>query len=347
MKRRSMKKNITTPSKWYHFKSKNLEYYSPSVSSGIKTKYYVHGSGKRAPRPIETKELIEDIKKNEKNLISEPQAHSDGVLEAGIVDSAKEVDLPPGTYQYMDSDYTLPDRLVPIAFRQDGFVKFGDTYDAVLEDIKIFLKKEDVYRKLKVMYKRGILLYGPPGQGKTALLRAVVHSELPKDAVTIIFDKSIPDATFLNLMKDTLEHRIKLFIFEELVDFVKRDIMEDLLTFLDGEFSIDKSLIIATTNYPEKLPGNLVDRPSRFDRLYKVGHPNKEQRRLILKHYLQRDPSDTEVDSTEKLSTAAIKEAVLVSMLREISMVEAVAVMKKHSDIVKKNFEEDKERIGL
>lgn len=331
--------------KWYHYKSKNSEFYAIKPVS-IKKYFYV-GAGEVKPCAKQVLELFNKIESEEKGILMRPEHVSEGLYSTQQIDPSAEVDLPPGTYQYVDGGYNSIDRLVPVNFRKDGFVKTGDIYDDILDDIKSFLSKEEVYRNLNVMYKRGLLLYGPPGNGKTAIIRAVVHAELPKDAVTIIFDKSLPDPSFLNVMKTTLENRTKLFIFEELTDFIKNDNMEDLLTFLDGEFSIDKSLIIATTNYPENLPGNIVDRQSRFDTLYKVGNPNANQRKIILAHYLQNKPTKKDVEITDKLSTAAIKEVVLLSKLRDISIEKAVGMVKKHSDLVKKHFEEEKERMGL
>ena len=52
--------------------------------------------------------------------------------------------------------------------------------------------------------------------------------------------------------------------------------IENLLTFLDGESSWDNTVTIATTNYPEDLPANLVDRPGRFDTFIEYGNPAKD-----------------------------------------------------------------------
>ncbi len=64
-------------------------------------------------------------------------------------------------------------------------------------------------------------------------------------------------------------------------------------------------------------------------------------------HYLQKEPSQNDVDCTAKLSTAAIKEIVLLSHLRDISIEKAADMVKKHSELVKKNFDEDKGKMGL
>jgi SpoVK/Ycf46/Vps4 family AAA+-type ATPase len=59
-----------------------------------------------------------------------------------------------------------------------------------------------------------------------------------------------------------------------------------LLNILDGVKQIENVVYIATTNYPEKLEERITNRPSRFDRRYRVELPNEEIREAYIKHKL-------------------------------------------------------------
>jgi SpoVK/Ycf46/Vps4 family AAA+-type ATPase len=58
------------------------------------------------------------------------------------------------------------------------------------------------------------------------------------------------------------------------------------LNILDGVDQVDKVVFLATTNYPEVLGARILNRPSRFDKRFKIGHPNAESRKLYFKHLI-------------------------------------------------------------
>jgi ATP-dependent 26S proteasome regulatory subunit len=227
----------------------------------------------------------------------------------------------------------------------DRFVRLNSHYDPAAEDFQSFLRSEDIYRKIGAMYRRGILLYGPPGEGKTSVVRTLIKNELPAQSVAIFFE-SLPSNEFISAMAKSLSSRFKVFVFEELAHIVERAKMENVLDFLDGESSIDRTLTIATTNYPERLPRNVVERPSRFDKVYKLGDPTAQDRKLLLDLFLAREATSNEVELTNALSTAAIKEVCLLSHLRGLTVAQAVARLRRHSELVKREFCE-KEPMGF
>ncbi len=89
-----------------------------------------------------------------------------------------------------------------------------------------------------------------------------------------------------------------------------------LLNILDGVKQIEGVVYIATTNYPEKLQERITNRPSRFDRRYKVGSPNEEIRRAYINHKLNEEDIkgidiDLWVKKTEGMSLSHLKEVVI------------------------------------
>lgn len=259
--------------------------------------------------------------------------------------TAKPVQLPPGNYRYLEENYPYPERLVPFELREDSYIEVSDLTSEIINDINTFLENETLYRDLNVIYKLGVLLYGPQGSGKTSLLREIIHHSIPKNSVIIHLNK-IPSSEMVKVIQQSLSDQLKVFVFEELASVLSGKSIDGVLTFLDGEQSIDKSINFATTNYPENLPANIVDRPSRFDQCHKIGFPSDESRKKLLEFYLGREVTSDEVAKTKDMSAASVKEISLMSRRKKISFQEALKRLKKHSDMVKKDFAEHR-RIGF
>jgi SpoVK/Ycf46/Vps4 family AAA+-type ATPase len=89
----------------------------------------------------------------------------------------------------------------------------------------------------------------------------------------------------------------------------------EVLNILDGVNQIEKAVFLATTNYPEELGERIINRPSRFDKRFKIDHPNPESRRMYFEYLIGPDriaelniPLDQWVQDTEDFSLAHLKE---------------------------------------
>lgn len=325
---------------WYRRESVSGVFYISHPYT--KTIYHIPGPGDRAPTPKEVVEALEKVKNSQLirgNIIQEYDCRDT---------EETAVPLPPGCYRHFPSQHPDdPEKLVPFELRSDTLVKMPGITRQIIQDVRMFLQNEAIYRQIGIQYRRGILLYGSPGQGKTTCLREVIKDEVPKNSITI-FLSELPSFPLLQKLKVEEADRLKVIVFEELTAIVGRHdrYIEEILDFLDGESSLDRALIFGTTNYPELLPGNIVDRPSRFDRLIKVGNPDANTRKSLLRLYLSRRPKQSEVKTTKGMSVAAVKEAAILSRLYETSIEKAVAHLKKVQEIVKQDFQEN-EPIGL
>ena len=316
---------------WYQrILADGTTYYTPQRYS--KRKIILAAPGDRDPSPGE--------------LATALNAHPEAELERGATllvehdvedTTEKPASLPGGVYSYERADHVIPDRLEPMEVRDDSYLRLPGVYESLASDIDHFTKGESIYRKLGFQYRRGILLYGPPGNGKTSLIREILRAQIPNDSLVFFMDR-IPSRHFIRVIRETLFDRLKVIIFEEMAATLKNSDLDHALAFLDGEISLDRCLILATTNYPERLPGNIVDRPSRFDRLYRISDPNEECRSILLRAYLGRPAERSEIDSTKGLSTAGLRECRLLVRLKNLSLHEASLQLKRHKEIVKREF---------
>lgn len=329
----------TSPSKsegnWFFYKNANLEFYTHT--SRLKKQNFILGKRDKAPNPGE---VFDFLKKYPEAELAYGMI---GILNDADDTEKKPVLLPNGVYTHERATHysDLPERLVPTEIRNDRTVFLPNNYQSIVEDIKAFLSAESyaIDKELGIQHRLGILLYGPPGTGKTTLIRSIIKDVVPQDSV-VIFMEHLFSRDMNKKLRDYEDGRLKVLVYEELASTVENVKIDRLLDFLDGEKSLNNTLVLATTNYPEKLPANIVDRPGRFDRLYKIGDPNKETRKILLEFYLSRSPTEKEISMSEGMSAAAIKELCLIMRRRKREMPEVIEQMKKHSELVKKEFKE-------
>lgn len=251
------------------------------------------------------------------------------------------VELPFGSYVWGQENYPMPERLMPIIPRKhEKYINIA-SLDSLNEDIELFLNSGSLYEELGFMYRRGYLLHGPPGNGKTALIRELTKKY--SESSYIIWCENVPSKDMLETLNQL--PGLKIIIVEELV--TKSDDsyfnMGRFLEFMDGEQSLKNCITIATTNYPEKLKANLANRPSRFDVVYEIKNPKKEQLYRILSSLLNRkEPITTEEVDLKDISFAQVKELVLLHKMYKISLSEAQDKIFTASEAFKGGFEEKK-----
>lgn len=260
----------------------------------------------------------------------------------------KIVPLPPGVYTHESSTSQLPERLATYELgREDEILELGNAFAEVKGYVKDFLGKREVYDEVKTPYKLGILMYGPPGNGKSILLSRLIKEH--PEAVVIYMDASapVPSRLFLSKLDSLTKDTLKIFIFEELTTNLNSRYISWLLSFLDGEASITNSINIALTNYPEALPENIVNRPSRFDKLVEFDNPKPAERKKIFKHFMGRDAEEDEIKQTEGFSIAGIKELCMSVRINDLKFLDALAILKKRAEKCRKQFQKSEGRTGF
>jgi len=186
----------------------------------------------------------------------------------------------------------------------------------VLNSINDFWSREKFFRQFNFLWKRGMLLYGPPGSGKTSLLQQLSMQIIEKDGISVYCNSPAVTAEALRVFRRIEKHRPVVVLIEDIDAVIQRFGEPDLLALLDGELQIDNVVYIATTNYPDELDDRFVRRPSRFDEVLLIDMPSPQAREAYLKVKNPRLAADQEeldrwVNNTKDFSIAALKEVVV------------------------------------
>jgi hypothetical protein len=196
------------------------------------------------------------------------------------------------------------------------------------EDIRLnienFMLGELTYRKFGIPYKRGLLFTGPPGNGKTMLLK-VIASSYPSWQMVIFRCRINSDNGDLdNVFEDAKNLSPAILCFEDVDSLFRSQIsLSHFLNKLDGFENWDKILILATTNHPENIDPALTSRPSRFDRIWIINNPDHVCRRFYIRKHFHGHCSDGFMDNlakeTEGFSMAYLKELYVSASLKAIN----------------------------
>ncbi len=224
--------------------------------------------------------------------------------------------LEPGYYQPHATQSGV--YLEKMDVRLDGLVDFGDGVAAeVVDQIDRFWKAEPKFRhinkSIKVLYKRGMLLYGPPGCGKSSMISIVMRDIIKQGGIALAYAGTSMTTHFIRIIRE-IQPDMKILVVIEDLDGIVRGGEEDLLNMLDGvDTVLDSVIFLATTNYFHNLSTRLL-RPSRFDLKIEMGYPSPSLRKRYLQDLLKSQNGKSKINlekavkDTDKFSFADLKE---------------------------------------
>lgn len=160
-------------------------------------------------------------------------------------------------------------------------------HQKLLDDIRHFWESEKLYKGFGNIYKRNILLYSIPGNGKTSLINLVARELIEKyNGIIICIDTLRNLGDYVNVVTKIREIEPKRKIVTVIEDFDKffemKEYQKKLLQILDGSDEFDNIVTIATTNYPESIGTQFTKRPSRFNLVIEYPKPNREVRKCYI-----------------------------------------------------------------
>jgi hypothetical protein len=237
-----------------------------------------------------------------------------------------------------------------------------DTSVELLNHMNLFVNKQDVYKRLKIPTRRGILLSSSPGQGKSSLIKYFVQSlKARTDVCTLMIDNQ--DVSWEKITRMFAagapgeDVSLIVLVIEDIggseLDQRARRVESDMLNFLEGADDCYKipTLIVGTTNFINELGARLVDRPGRFDMVIDVQPPKDKDIRLIVEGLKGRPITDEESASLfgKGFTPAYCKEIVIRSELYDMSIMAAAEELEKQRKKARDQThgEKDKTRVGF
>ncbi|KAI1631101.1 ATPase [Biscogniauxia mediterranea] len=155
---------------------------------------------------------------------------------------------------------------------------------AIIEDHLSFFDSRDTYEKLQVPWKRGVIYHGPPGNGKTISIKAMMHTLYErKDPIPTLYVRSLSSSAGGEYSLKMIFRRAREFapcylVFEDLDSIVTDGLRSYFLNEVDGLKANDGIFMIGSTNHLDRLDPGISKRPSRFDRKYFFPDPDLAQR---------------------------------------------------------------------
>ncbi|MBI5228916.1 CDC48 family AAA ATPase [Candidatus Micrarchaeota archaeon] len=224
-------------------------------------------------------------------------------------------------------------RIPTVSYEDIGGLK--DEVQKIREMVELPMRHPELFERLGIEAPKGVLIYGPPGCGKTLLAKAVAN-ESEAHFITIagpeIVSKFVGEAEErLREIFNQAEENAPSIIFideldaiapkrEEVIGEVEKRIVSQLLTLMDGLKSRGKVVVMAATNRPNSIDPALR-RPGRFDREIEIGVPDKKGRKEILQIHTRGMPMSDDVSLDDLASiTHGFVGADLSSLTKEAAM---------------------------
>jgi len=228
---------------------------------------------------------------------------------------------------------TAVDRKVRVTYEEVGGLM--QEVKAMREIVELPLRHPELFSRLGIEPHSGILLYGPPGCGKT-LLAKVLASESEANMFLIngpeIMNKYYgeTEAKIREIFKEAKDNSPSIIFIDEIdavapkreeaYGDVEKRVVAQLLALMDGLTDRGNVIVLGATNRPESVDPALR-RPGRFDREFEISVPNEDGRLEILLIHTRGMPISDDIDLKDLASELhGYTGADIKSLCREAAM---------------------------
>jgi len=231
------------------------------------------------------------------------------------------------------------------------YVLPNDIVNVLVKGISTFWDNKDLFAQYGITHKRGVMLAGDPGNGKTSIIHQLTEEVIARGGI-VFSVKSISELNFLldfvHAFLREIEPDTPIMTVIEDIDSLVSTNESLLLNFLDGEDQFEHNVVVATTNRLHEL-NDLLMRPSRFDETFIIESPSSEVREVFLiKKGVSSDEIAEWVDKSKGLSMAELKELFVAVKLLGKTLSDAVDQMKaKAKHVSNKTFQRKPETTGF
>jgi len=245
-------------------------------------------------------------------------------------------------------------QLNPTSFSTDDLLKDFINTKQIEEIVDCFFSNLHLYAEFGMdVPRRGVLLYGPPGAGKSTAISMCANKYVNDGKTAVVIWATDAYEAY------DIKEFFKVFQYEgvEKLILVAEDLggMENgettmrsdssLLALLDNNektFTIP-TMIVATTNHPENFAGNITNRSGRFDDKIEVSIPGGDARRKLLKFFSKNTANEEalvliESKQCEKFPPSHIRESYIRSRLRNKDLALTIKEMMQEIEIYNKAF---------
>lgn len=252
-------------------------------------------------------------------------------------DNSVETTIPPGVYSMgAVGMFGAIVSFAPFTPTNDPPLDIDPDLREIMSEIGLFLNRKDKYKVLNMAHKRGYLFHGGPGEGKSTKLRMLQKMFVEKHNGIVLIWNGGNVAQYYFTLRHYLGNEIPIMIVCEDLDQHMAKFEIAILEFLDGQVGLENFILCCTTNYLDKIPDRIKNRPSRIDRCIEVHTPGEIIRRNYLEGLLiHPDKVEEIVSMTDGLSVAKLKEVVISHLVLDQSLEESVDRMRAIADFVK------------
>jgi SpoVK/Ycf46/Vps4 family AAA+-type ATPase len=191
-----------------------------------------------------------------------------------------------------------------------SIVGLEDAKKAIVDAVKVPMEHPELVKKYNVKSVKGILMFGPPGGGKTMFMRAVSNELKGVTMLEIngadISQKDVVSATseIKSIFNRAIENSPSILFIDEIDGIApnRRSASEEgvqltsqFLQEMDGLREATGVVLVCATNRPSALDPAIL-RPGRFDKLIFVQPPNEAEREQLFKNYVEGVPLSKDID---------------------------------------------------